>query len=1137
MRGSAQLPEIVRRLELACQPERIYLFGSAARGDARLRNSAAFRAGFAHGANGATPAIGANAAKGGMLLAMRLWMRLFVFLGLCAAALAQVNPALYSGMRWRMIGPLRGGRVSAVSGVVGQAAVFYAGLPAGGVWKTDDAGNTWRPIFDAVKEVSSIGAIAVAPSDPNVIYVGTGDLVTGGAVNEGNGMYKSTDAGKTWRHIGLDQTHQITTILVDPKNPDLVLVAAQGNIHAASQDRGVYRSTDGGANWHQVLFRNDTSGAQDIAWAYDDPQVMLAVTVRHLSAAPGEAGRGAAAGDADTALYKSTDEGATWSEAAGSGLPRLTGRTAVAVAAKTEGRRMFLVGTFGLYRSDDGGASWARTTTDNRIVGSGYICGVYVDPTNPDVVYTMNTSMYQSVDGGRNFIAFKGAPGGDDNHVLWIDPTNGSRILLGADQGAAVTYNRGATWTGWYNQPTAQVYNIAVDNNYPYWVYATQQDTDAVATSSRGDLGEITPMDWWPLPAWETGSIAPDPLHPHVIFGGSRTSGLVKITRPSWHWQYVGPTIGNTDYRRTANQPVVFSPQDPHTLYFATQYVLKTTDEGGHWTKISPDLSARAGAAPVRGGRGGAAIQSLAPSPKQAGVLWVGTSNGLVHVTRDGGANWRDVSPKGLQVSSLCEVEASHFEAGAAYLVVDDHNAGDYTPHVYRTRDFGASWQPITSGLPTDEPSGSFARRIREDTVRPGLLYLATETSVYVSFDGGDHWQSLGLNLPNTSYRDLVVHGQDLVAGTYGRSMWVLDDVSPLRQISVENAATLAAEAAHLFRPGVAIRTWRDINEDTPLPPEVPHGQNPPEGAVLYYYLGQPPSGEVKLEIRDSQGRTVRTYSSAPLPVADEPLPHVPDYWIRHPQPLPVATGTNRVNWDLRWEEPKTFSHNYNNVFAAIDHDTPGYPQGPMAVPGTYTVRLTVDGKASTQPLVVKNDPRIAATPPDAAALRSQFRLELALRNGADTAYEAYQQAAGVRKQIAALGNLPPSVAGRVKALDAALTAVAGTAGGRGGRGFTINTAGRGAAAGPATPPLATLNGTLAGLIFVVAGSTDAAPTAAKVKAWQDGCAALDRDLATMRKIAAGDVPALNTALRQAGAAPLNAPAPPAGPSCAGGAE
>src|SRR6185312_12198695 len=317
--------------------------------------------------------------------------------------------------------------------------------------------NTWRPIFDAVKEVSSIGAIAVAPSDPNVIYVGTGDLVTGGAVNEGNGMYKSTDAGKTWRHIGLDQTHQITTILVDPKNPDLVLVAAQGNIHAASQDRGVYRSTDGGANWHQVLFRNDTSGAQDIAWAYDDPQVMLAVTVRHLSAAPGEAGRGAAAGDADT----------------------------------------------GLYKSDDGGASWARTTTDNRIVGSGYICGVYVDPTNPDVVYTMNTSMYQSVDGGRNFIAFKGAPGGDDNHVLWIDPTNGSRILLGADQGAAVTYNRGATWTGWYNQPTAQVYNIAVDNNYPYWVYATQQDTDAVATSSRGDLGEITPMDWWPLPAWE----------------------------------------------------------------------------------------------------------------------------------------------------------------------------------------------------------------------------------------------------------------------------------------------------------------------------------------------------------------------------------------------------------------------------------------------------------------------------------------------------------------------------------------------------------------------------------------------------------------------------------------------------------
>ncbi|HXR98670.1 MAG TPA: hypothetical protein VN709_12585 [Terriglobales bacterium] len=1062
---------------------------------------------------------------------MRFLMRLLVSLSLCAAAMAQVNPALYSGMRWRMIGPLRGGRVSAVTGVIGQPPVFYVGLPAGGVWKTDDAGNTWNPIFDDVKEISSIGAIEVAPSDPNIIYVGTGDLVTGGAVNEGNGMYKSTDAGKTWRHIGLDQTHQITTILVDPSNPNLVLVATQGNIHAESSDRGVYRSDDGGASWHQVLFRNNASGAQDIAWAYDDPHVMLATTVRHLTL-PGEAppARGAAPRDNDTALYKSTDEGATWTELSGGGLPNLTGRTAVAVAAKTQGQRMFLVGTFGLYRSDDGGTTWSRTTRDNRIVGSSYICGVYVDPTNPDVVYTMNTSMYQSLDGGRNFIAFKGAPGGDDNHVLWIDPTNGGRILLGADQGAAVTYNRGATWTGWYNQPTAQVYNIAVDNNFPYWVYATQQDTDAVATSSRGELGEITPMDWWPLPAWETGSIAPDPLHPNVIFGGSRTSGLVKITRPSWHWQYVGPTIGNTDYRRTVNQPVVFSPQDPHTLYFATQYVLKTTDEGDHWTKISPDLSARAGAAPAPGGRGGAAIQSLAPSPKQAGVIWVGSSNGLVHMTRDGGATWRDVSPAGLDARSLCEVEASHFDAGSAYLAVDDHNLGDYAPHVYRTSDFGASWQPIVTGLPTTEPSGSFARRIREDTVRPGLLYLATESSVYVSFDAGDHWQPLGLNLPNTSYRDLVVHGNDLVAGTYGRSMWVLDDLSPLRQISAQNAASLAAQAAHLFRPGVAIRTWRDVNEDTPLPPEVPHAQNPPEGAVLYYYLGRPPSAAIKLEILDAQGRSVRTYSST-LEPNNEPPPNVPDYWLRHPRPLPVATGTNRVNWDLRWDEPKTFGHNYGNVFAAIAHDTPGYPQGPMAIPGTYTVRLTVDGQTYTQPLVVKNDPRIAATPADAAALQSQFRLELALRNAADTAYNAYQQAAALRSKIAAL---PANLATQAEALDAALNAVAGTAGGRG-RGFTIITAGRGGTAGPATPPLASLNGTLAGLIFVVAGSTDAAPTAAKVKAWQDDCAALNRDLATLRKITTTDLPTLNTALRESGASPLPAPTPPPAPSCASG--
>ncbi|HEY7855823.1 MAG TPA: hypothetical protein VIC32_05220, partial [Terriglobales bacterium] len=819
---------------------------------------------------------------------MRFLMRLLVFLCLCAAAMAQVNPALYSGLRWRMIGPLRGGRVSAVSGVIGKPAVFYAGLPAGGVWKTDDAGNTWNPIFDDIKEVSSIGAIAVAPSDPNIIYVGTGDLVTGGAVNEGNGMYKSTDAGKTWRHIGLDQTHQITTILVDPKNPNLVLVAAQGNTFAANRDRGVYRSDDGGENWHQVLFRNNTSGAQDIAWAYDDPNVMLATTVRHLTPPPSEgaaaAGRGGVPGDTDTALYKSTDEGSTWTEITGGGLPPLTGRTAVAVASKTQGRRMFLVGGFGLYRSDDGGATWARTTRDNRIVGSGYICGVYVDPTNPDVVYTMNTSMYQSLDGGRNFIAFKGAPGGDDNHVLWIDPTNGDRILLGADQGAAVTYNRGATWTGWYNQPTAQVYDIAVDNNYPYWVYATQQDTDAVATSSRGDLGEITPMDWWPLPAWESGSIAPDPIHPNVIYGGSRTSGIVKITRPGWHWQYVGPVIGNASERRTSDQPLVFSPQDPHTLYFATQYVMKTTDEGDHWSTISPDLSLRAGGpAPPPATRAGGAIESLSPSPKQAGLLWAGSSNGLVHLTRDGGATWKNVSPKDLESWSFCDIEASTFDPGTAYLAVNNHNAGDFAPHVYRTRDFGATWQPIVTGLPTNEPSGAIARRIREDTVRPGLLYLATESSVYVSFDDGDHWQSLGLNLPNTSYRDIVVHGNDLVAGTYGRSIWVLDDLSPLRQITPQNAASLAADPAYLFRPGAAIRTWRDINEDTPLPPEVPHGQNPPEGAVLYYYLGQPPTGEVKLEILDAQGRSVRTYTSAPQPANNEPPPNVPDYWIRHP--------------------------------------------------------------------------------------------------------------------------------------------------------------------------------------------------------------------------------------------------------------
>ncbi|MGH7594003.1 MAG: WD40/YVTN/BNR-like repeat-containing protein, partial [Gemmatimonadales bacterium] len=514
------------------------------------------------------------------------------------AAQSPIDPGLYNGMVWRSIGPFRGGRVSAVSGAIGLPGTFYAGYPLGGVWKTTGAGTTWFPVFDAVKEASSVGAIEVAPSDPNIIYVGMGDLVTGGGINEGNGVYKSFDAGKTWQHLGLDDTRQIPSILVDPHNPDLVLIAAQGNIHRPGPTRGVFRSTDGGKHWSRTLFINDTIGVQKIAWAYDHPNVILATTVRHYTAPGGGRGGfggGAAAGPTGTLVYKSTDEGLTWTELKGGGLPgNLSGRTSVAVAMNTNAQRMFLIGNSGLYRSDDGGTNWRQMDAgDTRIRNGqgGYNCGVYVDPKNPDIVYTINTSSYKSTDGGNTFTGFKGAPGGDDPQQMWIDPTDGNRMFFGVDQGATISLDGGQTWSSWYNQPTTQVYHISVDNQYPYWVYASQQDAGSIATRSRGDLGEITPLDWLPIPGYEFGTVAADPLNPKIVYAGGPASGLVKITYPSAQWINISPNMDTSlALRKVGNQPIQWSATNPHELLVGFNHLMATTDGGMHWKKLSPDL-------------------------------------------------------------------------------------------------------------------------------------------------------------------------------------------------------------------------------------------------------------------------------------------------------------------------------------------------------------------------------------------------------------------------------------------------------------------------------------------------------------------------------------------------------------------
>lgn len=1078
-----------------------------------------------------------------------------------------VDPSLYSGLVWRNIGPFRGGRVAAVSGVVGQPGVFYMGLPLGGVWKTTSAGQTWFPVFDAIKDASSVGAVEVAPSDPNVIYVGMGDMVTGGGINEGNGVYKSTDAGKTWTHLGLDETKQIPSILVDPHNPDVVLVAAQGNIHQQSDKRGLYRSTDGGKTWKKTLYVDNQTGIQKIAWAYDQPNVMLATTVRHYNA-PGAGGRGGggfggAGGGAPsgTRLYRSTDEGLTWKELSDDSLPDLAGRTCVAVAMNTKAKRMFLVGNFGLYRSDDGGDTWRQMDAADRRVANGqggYNCGVYVNSKNPDIVYVINTSSYISKDGGKTFTGFKGAPGGDDPQQMWIDPTDGNRLFLGTDQGATVSLDGGSNWSSWYNQPTAQVYHISTDNQFPYWVYATQQDSGSIATASRGNLGAITPMDWLPHPGYEFGSIVADPRNPKISYAGGPARGIIKVTYPSGQWINVSPSIDTKEaLRQVGNQPLAFSPKNPKELLAGFQYLMATTDGGQHWKKLSPDLGYPKGVkpplpgaprptAPVRpgtpppaagagavGSRGtaaaqemadtdedddqdpdqideqqggpgaGGSIESFSASSINGGVIWVGTNNGLIKVTKDHGANWEDVTiPKLANPTraDISAIDASHQDPATAYVSIDYHTTGDYKPYIYRTHDYGQTWTKVVNGLPTDMAGGSFVRVVRADTEKPGLLFAGTESFVYVSFNDGDTWQSLALNAPNTSYRDMVVHGNDLVVGTYGRSFWVLDDITPLRQIS----ASISSESAHLFKPGDAIRVRRNVNGDTPFPPEIPHALNPPNGAVIYYYLSAKPTSPITLDVTDSKGKPVRHYSSAPIPPSNDPPPPVPDFWVEKPKPMRAEAGMSRMTWNLRYDSPPAFSHSYE--INANPGETPASPEGPLVMPGDYTVTLTVDGKAYKQTVTVKNDPR---SPASIGSLRAQVECQTHLYTCIKRAWDESHAVTLMRAAIAdaVRGNSNPDVTKAAADLNTKLNAIGGaiTGGRRGAGGF------RGG--GPAGPPtFQSVNGMLTRELNTL-DPGDMAPSEPQLKACKAACDALQTVETAWKNFNAKDLAAFNAVM------------------------
>jgi photosystem II stability/assembly factor-like uncharacterized protein len=1074
-----------------------------------------------------------------------------------APAGGPIDPSLYAGLRWRNIGPFRAGRVASVTGVIGQPGVFYMGLPAGGVWKTTSAGTTWFPVFDAVKEVAAVGSIQVAPSDPNVIYAGTGDLVQGGAINEGNGVYKSADAGKTWQHLpGLENTKNIPALLVDPKDPSLVVIAARGNVREKTDQRGVFRTTDGGRTWTRTLAVDDEIGAQSIAWAFDNPRVMLATTIRNytppgtIAARGGNGGGGRAAlppgVPSGTSLYKSTDEGATWTKLPGTGLPAMTGRTTVAIAMNTNSQRMFIIGPFGLYRSDDGGESWHQATADPRIIGTNYLNGVYVHPKNPDIVYTVGTCSYRSLDGGKTFDGYKCAPGGDDPQQLWIDPSNGDRQFLGVDQGATITLDGGQTWTSWYNQPTSQIYRISVDNSFPYWVHASQQDACAVAVRSRGELGAVTMLDWYPTPAYEFGTITADPLNPKIVYGVGWMQGIVKITYPSGQWINVAPNADTSlGLRRTGNQPLEWTATNPHELLAGYQYLMATTDGGIHWKRLSPDLGypgagtpPAATAPPPGGGTGAAAptggtISSISTSSVAAGVIWIGTSNGLIKVTRNHGLNWEDVTmpnaPQGAQVTTI---DASHQDPATAYVSMDAHASGDMAPYIYRTHDAGKTWTRITAGLATNQPHGSFVRVVRTDTKRAGLLFAGTESAVYVSFDDGDNWQSLMLNLPTTAFRDMLIKDNDLVVGTYGRSIWILDDFSPLRQIT----AAVAAQPVHLFKPGDAYRVRRNINAGTPFPPEIPHGDNPPLGAVIYYHLGSKPTGDITLDISDAAGRVVRHMSSAPIPPYPDPPPRLPDWWLEHRKPMPTEIGTNRINWNLRYDEPPTFVHWWEHVTGAVPGDTPASPEGPLVIPGVYTLKLTVDGKSYTQQVTVKNDPR---SPASAADLRAQYELQVKLYDGTRQSWEGYRQVNAMREALARVvkASPPADVATAAAAFDAKLLALAGTGiGGRGGRG-----------APPPPPNFTSLNGTEPeeGAVMVsmngqlkIQDYGDMAPTETMRKGWMQGCRDMRTALTQWQGINANDLVAFNALLTKNHLEPIPAAAPPITmPVCTLGAQ
>jgi photosystem II stability/assembly factor-like uncharacterized protein len=1026
----------------------------------------------------------------------------------------QFDPALYQDLHWRMIGPFRAGRTVAIAGIPSQPNVFYMAPNNGGVWKTTDAGRTWNPIFDD-QPTGSIGALALAPSNPDIIYAGSGEGLRRPDLSVGDGLYKSTDAGRTWQHLGLRDAQQIGSIIVDPKDPNRLFVAAVGHPYGPNPERGVFRSLDGGQTFQKVLYKDENIGAQDLLFDPRNSQVIFASlwASRRPPWTTGGAFNGSGSG-----LYKSTDGGNTWHQLT-KGLPgdaEGIGRIGPTVSSSDPDRMYAWVNAkkgSGIYRSDDAGESWQQMNDEERVWGRGDDFGcVRVDPRNKDVIYVANTSTYKSTDAGKNFTAIKGAPGGDDYHTIWINPDNPDIIALAVDQGATITVNGGQTWSSWYNQPTAQFYHVITDNQFPYWVYGGQQESGSVGTASRSDFGEITFRDWTTVGVEEYGYVAPDPLHPNLIYGGKATV----FDRTTGQTRDVSPVVlrkGNYRFNRTA--PLIFSPADPRVLYLGSNVMFSTRDGGNSWQEISPDLTREDPGAPptlepfvafdpVKTKHRGV-IYSIAPSPKDVNLIWAGTDDGLIQVTRDGGKHWENVTPKELTPwSKLAQMDASHFDTSTAYAAVNRLRVDDLHPYIYRTHDSGKTWQKIVTGLPDNEPVNT----VREDPERKDLLFAGTERSVYVSFDDGNHWQSLKLNLPPSSIRDLVVHNDDIVVGTHGRSFWILDNITPLRQLSAQVAGT----RFYIFAPQLTYRVRRNNNTDTPLPPEEPAGQNPPDGAMLDYWLKGAGSAIATIEITDAAGNLVRRFSSAdkPEPVNEKDF-NIPMYWVRPTRTLSTS-GMHRFVWNLTYPAPDVLTRDY--PISAIVHDTSLYPLGATVLPGKYTVKLTVRGSAEagaagvavhTQPLTIRMDPRVKTSSED---LRRQFNLDRTIADALHHDYEAVQQVRSLRAQLKALLAKTPSpeIAKSIQDLESKSAALEGDEGGYGTR-FLSTPEGR---------SLSRLN---AGLSTVLSAldTADAAPTTQQSAMFTELEKALNEQLKVWDQLKSKDVTDLSAKLKQAG--------------------